>query len=53
MAQVRLITGHFLKLDGEVIETLESSPAGPITSILARVGTNGCSLGVGNFLPRL
>lgn len=53
MAQVRLLTGRFAKLDGQVVETYESLPTGAIANIPAVNGTNGCSLAIGNFAPRI
>jgi hypothetical protein len=53
MAHVRLLTGRFLKLDGQVVETFEAIATGAVDKIPARIGSNGCSFEIGNFLPRL
>ena len=52
MAQVRLLVGRFLKIDGEVIQDFETIATGTIEHIPALTGTNGCSLAIGNFLQR-
>lgn len=53
MAHVRLLIGRFLKMDGLAIQDFEDLTVGAIESIPALTGTNGCSLGIGNFLERL
>lgn len=52
MAHVRLLIGRFLRVDGQVIEDYEELAAGAIENIPALTGTAGCSLLIGNFLPR-
>jgi hypothetical protein len=49
---VRLLTGLFVKIDGSVFEDFEVLPAGAITVIPGIVGTSGCALLDGAFLPR-
>jgi hypothetical protein len=49
---VRLGTGIFRLIDGQAIDDYEPLAAGTITSIPQVVGTAGCTLNEGIFLPR-